>query len=74
MLLLWAEHRTAFADIVVFWKIDESADIVVFWKIDESFYTRRNQDFLSWFAERRALDKLPFPVVLLGPYVGRRRL
>jgi hypothetical protein len=62
MLLLWAGHTTAFDDIVVFWEMDES------------FYTRDNQDFLSWLAERRALDKLPFAVVLLGPHVGRRRL
>jgi hypothetical protein len=62
MLLLWAGHTTAFDDIVVFWEMDES------------FYTRSNQDFLSWLAERRALDKLPFSVVLLGPHVGRRRL
>jgi hypothetical protein len=62
MLLLWAGHTTAFDDIVVFWEMDES------------FYTRGNQDFLSWLAERRALDKLPFSVVLLGPHTGRRRL
>jgi hypothetical protein len=62
MLLLWAGHTTAFDDIVVFWEMDES------------FYTRGNQDFLTWLAERRALDKLPFSVVLLGPHVGRRRL
>jgi hypothetical protein len=62
MLLLWAGHTTAFDDIIVFWEMDES------------FYSRDNQDFLSWLAERRALDKLPFAVVLLGPHVGRRRL
>jgi hypothetical protein len=62
MLLLWAGHTTAFDDIVVFWEMDES------------FYTRGNQDFLTWLAERRALDKLPFSVVLLGPHVGRRRV
>jgi hypothetical protein len=42
--------------------------------MDESFHTRDNQDFLSWLAERRALDTLPFVVLLLGPHVGRRRL
>jgi hypothetical protein len=62
ILLLWAGHTTSFDDIVIFWEMDES------------FYTPDNQDFLSWVAERRALDKLPFSVVLLGPHVGRRRL
>jgi len=62
ILLTWASHTQAFDDVLVYLEADDS------------FYGRDLQDFACWLAERRAIQGLPFVLILLGPHGGRRKI
>ena len=62
ILLTWASHTQAFDDVLIYLEVKDS------------FYARDLQDFICWLAERRAVQGLPFALVLLGPHVGCRKI
>ena len=61
-LMEWAQSTLSFDDIVVFLEIEDD------------FYSNHLQTFIGWAATRRALQGIPFALVLLGPHTGRRPL
>jgi len=62
ILLTWASHTHAFDDILIYLEVEDS------------FYGSDLQDFVGWLAERRAIQGLPFVLILLGPHVGCRKI